>query len=178
MRGATGEFFECGADGLGDQLEPGQAAHRGQHVGGVGALGGALAHQSGIGEPGQSKIEQPVGAAGFGEPVTEIAEHAVVEARVVQLQAQGVLEIDTTADGLGRLPIGQVQHVLQHAHGGQLGRGQTGPPIARIPVGEILVAPQTFEPVADPHRRGTAGITGAGHPRRKRRDRLSRTGSE
>jgi hypothetical protein len=139
--GGAGEFFQRGAHSLGDQLEPGQVAHGGQHMGGIGALGSALTHQSGIGEPGQSKIEQAVSAVTFSEPVTEIAQHAVVETGVVQLQAECVLEIDTTAHGLGRLPIRQIQHVLQHAHGGRLSRGQTRPPITRIPASELLVAP-------------------------------------
>lgn len=112
VRGSAGKFFERGAHSLGDRFEPGQVAHSGQNVGGVGALGDALAHQSSIGEPGQSKVEQAVGAVAFGEPVAGSAQHAVVKAGVVQLQAECVLEIDTTAHGLGRLPLGQVQHIL------------------------------------------------------------------
>ncbi len=178
MRSSAGKFFECRADGLGDQLEPGQVAHRGQHMGGVGALGSALTHQPGLGEPGQGEIEQPVGAVSFREPVAEIAQHTVMEAGVVQLQGQRVLEVDTTAHGLGHLPIGQVQHILQHAHGGQLGRRQTRPPVTRIPVREILIVPKTFEPVTYPHRRGAARIAGTGYPRRQRRHRPGRSGSE
>nr|WP_245550875.1 hypothetical protein [Nocardia niigatensis] len=147
-------------------------------MGGVGARGGAFAHQPGLGESGQSEIEQPVGAVTFGEPMAEIAEHTVMEPGVVQLQTERVLEVDATTHGLGRLPVGQVQHILQDAHGGQLSRGQAGSAVARIPVGEILVAPQAFEPVAYPHRRSSVRIAGAGHPRRQRRDRHGRSWSE
>ncbi|WP_258044728.1 hypothetical protein [Streptomyces sp. SM11] len=48
VRGCARDFFECGADRLGDQLQAGQVTHRGQDVGGIGALRGALAHQSGL----------------------------------------------------------------------------------------------------------------------------------
>jgi hypothetical protein len=53
MRRDAGDFFQCGADRLGDQLQAGQVPHRGQDMGGVGALGGALAHQASLFEAGQ-----------------------------------------------------------------------------------------------------------------------------
>jgi hypothetical protein len=43
MAGGAGELLQCRADRLGDQLQAGQVAHRRQDVGGVSALGGALA---------------------------------------------------------------------------------------------------------------------------------------
>lgn len=60
MRGCGGDFFECGADRLGDQLQAGQIAHRGQDVGGVGAQSGALGDEAGLLETGQREVEEAV----------------------------------------------------------------------------------------------------------------------
>ncbi|OIK25468.1 hypothetical protein [Streptomyces malaysiense] len=78
MRGRAGDFFECGADGLGDQLQTGQVAHRGQDVGGTGALRGALADETGLLQAREREVEKTVGSAALGETVTEIGQHAVI----------------------------------------------------------------------------------------------------
>ncbi|OKI97209.1 hypothetical protein [Kitasatospora sp. CB01950] len=56
----AGEFFQSGAHRLGDQFQAGQVAHRSQDVGGVGVLGGALACQPGVLQPGQGEAEEAV----------------------------------------------------------------------------------------------------------------------
>lgn len=53
---------------------------RGQDVGGVGALCGALAYQAGLLEAGQGEVEEAVGAVALSETVAEVGRHAVVEA--------------------------------------------------------------------------------------------------
>ncbi|WP_316746212.1 hypothetical protein, partial [Streptomyces sp. MK7] len=72
VRGDACDFFECGADGLGDQLQAGQVTYRGQDVGGIGALRGALAHESGLLEAGQCKVEETVGTVVFSETIAEV----------------------------------------------------------------------------------------------------------
>ncbi|GAA4803131.1 hypothetical protein GCM10023220_35370 [Streptomyces ziwulingensis] len=175
VRGHTGHFFECGADRLGDQLQAGQVAHRGQDVGGVGALRGALAHQSGLREAGQREVEEAVSAIAFGETVTEVGQHAVVEPGIVQFHCHGVLEVDATADRLGGLPVRQAEQELQHTDGGQLSRREPRAPIPRVPVGEVLVAPQPIEAIAYPYRRRTARVARPRDPRGQRRDLLTGT---
>lgn len=61
MPGGAGHFFERGPHRLDDQLQSSQVAHRGQDVGGVGALRAALAHQSGLLEPRQCEVPEAVG---------------------------------------------------------------------------------------------------------------------
>lgn len=134
--GRVGDFFECGTDRFGDQLQAGKVTHRGQDVGGVGALRGAFAHQSGLLEAGQREVEEPVGTAVFGEPVAEVGRHAVMETGIVQLHGHGVLEVDAAADRLGGLPARQAEQELQHTDGGQLSRRETRTPVPRVPVGE------------------------------------------
>ncbi len=86
----------------------------GQDVGGVGALRGAFAHQSGLLETGQREVEEAAGAVVFGETAAEVGEHAVVEAGVVQLHGHGVFEVDPAADRLGGLPVRQARNCSTH----------------------------------------------------------------
>ncbi|MFE2105934.1 hypothetical protein ACFXAF_08700 [Kitasatospora sp. NPDC059463] len=60
MADNAGAFLQGRAHGLGDQLEAGQIADRGQDVGGVGALSGALADQSDVFRAVQGKVEEAV----------------------------------------------------------------------------------------------------------------------
>jgi hypothetical protein len=106
--GGAGDFFQRGAYRLGDQLQAGQVAHCGQDVGGVGALRGAFAHQSGFLEAGQREVEETVGAVVLGETGAEVGQHTVVETGIVQLHGYGVLEVDAAADRL-RNQVGQGQ---------------------------------------------------------------------
>jgi hypothetical protein len=105
-------LLQGGSHRLGDQFQPGQVAHRGQDMGGIGALRAAFPHQPCLLETGQGEVEQAVGAIVLSEAVTEVAQHTVMEAWVVQVQGQGVLEIDAAAHRLGRLPVGQIEQEL------------------------------------------------------------------
>lgn len=167
-----------GPDGLGDQLQAGQVTHRGQNMGGVGALRGALAHQTGLLETGQRKVEEAVRPAFLDEPIAEVGQHAVMEAGVVQLHRVGVLEVDAAADRLGGLPVRQAEQELQHTDGGQLSRRKPRPPIPWVPVGEVLVAPQPIEAVTHPYRCRTARVARPRDLRGQRRDILTGTGAE
>ena len=147
-------------------------------MGGVGALRGALAHQTGLLETGQREVEEAVSAVALGETVTEVGQHAVVEAGIVQLHGQGVLEVDAAAHRLGGLPVRQAEQELQHTDGGQLGGREARTPVARVPVGEVLVAPQPVQPVSHPHRRRATRVARPRDPRGQRRDLLTGTGAE
>lgn len=76
MPGRAGGFFQRGADGLGDQFQPGQAAYRGQGVGGVGALRGALAYESGLLQTREREVEETVGAVVLGDALAEVGRPA------------------------------------------------------------------------------------------------------
>ncbi|GGV06165.1 hypothetical protein GCM10010211_85920 [Streptomyces albospinus] len=78
-------------------------------MGGVGALRGALAHESGLLQARERQIEKTVGAVVLVEALTEVGQHAVVEAGIVQLQGHGVLEIDAAADRFRCLPVRQAE---------------------------------------------------------------------
>jgi hypothetical protein len=98
-----------------------------------------------------------------------------MEARIIQLHGQRVLEIDAAAHRLGCLPVGQIEQELQHADRGQLSGRETRASIARIPVEEVLVTPQPVEPIFDPHRSRTARIARPRNLRCQRRNLLAGT---
>lgn len=178
VRGRGGYFFECGAYRLGDQLQPGQVTHRGQDVGGIGALRGALAHQPGLLETGQREVEETVGAAVFSETIAEVGQHTVVETRIIQFHGHRIFEVDAAAHRLGGLPVRQAEQELQNTDGGQLSRRKPRTPVTRIPVGEVLVAPQPIQPVTHPYRRRATRVARPRNPRGKRWDLLTGTGAK
>jgi len=57
MRGGGCDLFQRSAHRFGDQFQPGQIAHRGQHMGGLGALGAAFAHQPCLFEADQCEVK-------------------------------------------------------------------------------------------------------------------------
>jgi len=69
-------------------------------VGGIGALRGALAHQTGLPRAGECQIQEPVGAVALRDALVEVGRHAVVEAGIFQFHGQRILEIDAAADRL------------------------------------------------------------------------------
>jgi hypothetical protein len=94
VAGGAGELLRSRAHRPGDQLQPGQIPHGRQDVGGISSPGGALADQPGLLPPGQGQVKEPVRALVRQQPVPEAAQHAVMEAGIVQVQAECVLEVD------------------------------------------------------------------------------------
>ena len=99
--------------------------------------GGAVPDQPGLLQPGQGQVKKPVRPPVHQQPVPEIAQHAVAEARIVEAGAERVLDVDPAPHRLGGVPVGQIEQELQHAHRCQLGRRDSGPPVPGIPAGEV-----------------------------------------
>jgi hypothetical protein len=66
----------------------------------------------------EHNIEQALLRASLEQAGTERAQDRVVEAGVAHTQAQGVFPVQATPPGVGRLPVGQAFHKLQHTHQG------------------------------------------------------------
>jgi hypothetical protein len=47
------------------------------------------------------------------KPLSEPSQHCVIESRISEFQAQGVLPVDPTPYGVSGLPIGQILGELQ-----------------------------------------------------------------
>ena len=139
---------------------------------------GPLADQPGLLQPGQGQVKEPVRPPLLQQPLAEVAQHAVVEARIVEIEAERVLEVDPAPHRLGGVAVGQIEQELQHAHRGQLRRRDPRPPVPGIPAGEVLVVPQAVEPVPHPHRRRPGRVAGPRHPRGQLRDLDPQAGTD
>ncbi len=83
------------------------------------------------GQPLQQRIQRQVRQVTSHQPGPELAQHAGIKARIIQLQAERVLPRHPVADRLSGLPVGQVLRKLQNAGHHQLARGDPRP--ARTP---------------------------------------------
>jgi hypothetical protein len=138
--------------GLPGQLQPVQVPDRSQHMGGVGPYPTPRLDQPLADQPFQQRIQRQPDQVLTHQPVTELAQHARVEPRVLQLHTDGVLPGDPVPDRLGSLPVGQVLRELQHRDDHQLGRRD--PRLTPHPerTGERLVGIHSTQLVPDPHR--------------------------
>src|SRR5215470_20016621 len=60
----------------------------------TGALGGPLADQPGLLQPGQGQVQEPARPPRRPQPAAETAQHAVVEAPIAQIEAARVPKVD------------------------------------------------------------------------------------
>ena len=102
-----------------------------------------------------------MGPAG-GEAAAELGEGGEVESGVVELEAEGVLPVDAAADGVGGLAIGEVLGELHDGDQGELPGGQCGLSAPGVEVGEVGVAEDGSEFVAEPEVGIPLGEGGAG----------------
>ena len=163
-RSRGGERLQRRTDALPDQLQPVQAAQTPQHMGGVGALPPARAHQSQPRQPDQQGIERLGLHRPRAQPGTELTEHREVEPRILQRQPERVLPVDRPPHHVGRLTVGQVLRHRQHQHDHQLGRGD--PRFAAHPEQalEPLIRPHLTQLIADADRQAVPGERGPGGP--------------
>jgi hypothetical protein len=84
------------------------------------------------------------------QAVAELAEDRVVEAGVVQLQAQRVLPVDAGAHRVGRLAVRQALRELHQRHQGELRRGERGLAEEREERGELPIGVEAAQLVVHP----------------------------
>jgi hypothetical protein len=125
--------------------------NRRQNVGGVGALLAARLDQAAFAQALQHDLEQTLIASPGEQAGPELAQHGEVEARILKVQAEGVLQVDPAAHRLGRLPVGQVLEELKDGDQSQPPRGYRQLAASVIQAGEHLVIVQNPDLIADPH---------------------------
>ena len=96
-----------GTQGLGHQLDPVQVAHGGQHVRAVRSLTPAGLEQPARVRRVQHAGEQALGGALLDQAPAELAQDAVVETRVGEIEGEQVLPVDPCPDPFGRLRVAQ-----------------------------------------------------------------------
>ena len=131
-------------------------------MGRVGALAGAgLEQAAGLAGLEHRVQEEPFGPAGR-QAAAELGEDGEVEAGVVELEAEGVLPVDAAADGIGGPSIGEVLGELHDGDQGEPPGRQRGLPAPGVEVGEVAVAEDVPELVAEPEVGIPLGEGGAG----------------
>jgi hypothetical protein len=102
-----GERVQRGAHRLAHELDAVEGAHGRQHVRAVGALPRARPHQPALRRALEQPVEQELLGAADDQTPAELAQHAVVEAGVGQLERERVLPVDARAHRVGRLAVGE-----------------------------------------------------------------------
>jgi hypothetical protein len=157
-----GQVVRGGPHRLAVPLQPVEHADGGQDMGRVGALPAPLADQSEFPAPVQEGVQEQLFGLAVDQVGAEFAQHGVVEAGVVQLQAEGVLPVDATMDGVGGLAIRQALDVLEDG-----GQGQPGGRGGRLAAGgkqagELVVTVERSEFISDAEAEGALGEGGVG----------------
>ena len=142
------------------QLQPVQRRHRGDHMGGIGALLAASPDQARGRQTGQQRVQRHLLQARIRHLVPELGQDRVIKARVIKRQPQQVLPVDPGPHRLGRCPVGQVLLPLQYRHQRQPRRR----PARTAPVPErgreLLILQPLAQPVTDLHRQRPRPLTG------------------
>ena len=114
-----GEGVQRRTQCLGEKLDPVEVAYGSQNVCAVGALTTARLQKPGL--PGSVEHASEQALAGFmvKQAGAELAQDAVVEARVGQVQGQKVLPVDPRPNRIGRLPVGKALAELHQRDQGQ-----------------------------------------------------------
>lgn len=133
-RGGCRDGIEGRTQCLGQELDPVEVANSRQYVRAVGALTAPRLEQAliarGVKDAGQQAFARSV----LQEPAPELAQEAVVEAGIDEVERQQVLPVDPSSDGLGGLAIAQAFSKLH-----QRDEGQTLGRVGRLPARRIEV---------------------------------------
>ena len=87
----------------------------------------------------QEGIQEPRRGVTRDQARAELAQHGKVEAGIGEFKPEGIFPVNATADGLGRLAVGQVFDKLQDTDQGQSPRTGRRLPMRGEQVGEVLV---------------------------------------
>ena len=121
-------------------------------------------------EPGQAlqqRVQRQARQVTGHQPGPELAQHAGVKARILQLQAERVLPRHPVADRLSRLPVGEILRKLQNTGHHQLARGDPRPAPDAERGSEPGIGIHLAQLIADPHRQVPLPGRRTRHPRRE-----------
>jgi hypothetical protein len=129
------ELIERIMHGLQDALQAVQGADRRQNVGRIGPLRATCLDPPPCFAGGQEGIEEPLAGRMGKQATAKIVQQREVEARVVQVKAEGVFPVHTAADRIGCLAISESFDVSHH----QRERQAPGRDFHRTPGGRIQI---------------------------------------
>ena len=165
---------QCRAQRLAEQFQTVERAHGGEDVGAIGTAAPACFQQALFACRVEQPLEQPSARIVLEQAGAELAQHAEVDARIIQLEREQILPVDAATHGVGGLPIAQVLAEL-HQHDQRETPGRVGWAAASgIEIGEVGVLEHGTETVAQqqvgiaaPERgvRDAGGVFGHGRER-------------
>jgi len=100
-----------------------------------------------------------LGATGH-QPAPELGEHRGIEARVIELQGQGILPVDVATDRMGRLLIREPLDILHDGDEGQSPGGFGRLTASRKERRKVLIGVDGAKLVAHPHEEVTFAVGG------------------
>ena len=166
--------FQRSPQRLADEFHPVQRAHRRQHVRGAGPLPPAGTQQPGTRQPRQHYLQHPLLQPVPDEARAEVPQDGVVEAGIIQLQAEEELPVHPGPHLVSGLPVRQPLRELKHRYqrqGTRRGRRAATPRKRR---GKVLVRQQRTERLTDPDGQGPLRERGPHHPGRHLRHAVVR----
>ena len=107
VRCHRGDRVQRRAQGLGEQFDPVELAHRREHVRAVRALPPTRLEQSTLARAVKHASEQALGCPVLAQPVAKPAEHGVIKACIVQSKTEQIFPVDPGPHRLGRLTVTQ-----------------------------------------------------------------------
>jgi len=131
-------------------------------VGAVGALASPPLEQPLLPQAREQAVEKGLRLVAGAEAGAELGEDGEVEAGVVEFQPQGVLPVESGADGVGGLAVGQVLQELHQRDQGQAPGGEGGLAAAWVEVGEVLIGEEGPQLLAQAQAQTAPGEGGAG----------------
>ena len=149
--GDDGETVEGVAEGLTDEFQPVEDTDGRQHMRGVGALAATSFEEAALAHPSEEGVKQQAFGLSGDEPGPELTQHGVVEARIGQLQAQGIFPVNAAAHGVSRLAVGQAFGKLQDCRQRQAPGRLSWLPTGRKEGDEELIVVNGAEFVTHPH---------------------------
>ena len=159
---SNGDRVQRSAQRLGQQLDPVQLARGGEDVRAVGALPPARLEQTALARRVQHAGQQTLNGVPTQQPAAELAQHAVVEARVGQVEGEQALPVNARPDRPGRLPAAQPLAELQQRDKGQA-PGRIGRLAALgVKVGKACVVSEIQRTCAPTRRRAGHAAAGKG----------------
>jgi len=142
VRRDDSQVVESVAQCLADEFDAVEGAHGGQDMRRVGALTSPGTQEFVLTTPGQERVEQEGFGRSFDQTTPELAQDGAIKAGIGQLQSRDILPVDTTAQRMGRLQVGESLGELEDGHQSQAPGSQSRLALGREERGERIVSEQ------------------------------------
>src|SRR5689334_8619894 len=95
------------------ELQPIERTNRREYVAGVSSLATVCFEQPVLAELLQEQVQQQPLSTIINQPTAELAEHRVIEARILEFQTQGILPINSNTDSIRCMAVRKILNELK-----------------------------------------------------------------